>query len=119
MCTAEETSAAIDLSPDYIFESEGRLVSGGDEGEMHVPVKSLRFPPEQPQTWGINVVRRVQHAGQTHTWTRVRRGGPGCIVAFRDQSRSGSSKIALTWPRSVCSRSSTWPSTCRRSRIIW
>jgi hypothetical protein len=28
MFTADETSAAIDLSPDYIFESEGRLVDG-------------------------------------------------------------------------------------------
>jgi len=74
MFTAEETSAAIDLSPDYIFESEGRLVDGGYEVEIHVPFKSLRFPPQQPQTWGINVVRRVQHAGQTQTWTPARRG---------------------------------------------
>jgi hypothetical protein len=74
MFTAGETSAAIDLSPDYLFDSKGRVFDGGYEVEVHIPFKSLRFPPAQPQTWGINVVRRVQHAGQTHTWTRVRQG---------------------------------------------
>lgn len=72
--SAEESSARIDLSPDYLFESAGRVVEGAYEIEIHIPFKSLRFPSEQPQTWGINVVRRVQHAGQVHTWTRVRRG---------------------------------------------
>jgi hypothetical protein len=74
MFSAEESSARIDLSPDYQFDSGGRVVDGGYEVEMYVPFKSLRFPSTQPQTWGINVLRRVQHAGQVHTWTRVRRG---------------------------------------------
>jgi hypothetical protein len=74
MFTAEESSARIDLSPDYLFESKGRLIEGGYEVELYVPFKSLRFPSAQPQTWGINVLRRVQHAGQTQTWTRVRQG---------------------------------------------
>jgi hypothetical protein len=74
MFAAEETSARIDLSPDYLFESAGRAFDGGYEVEIHIPFKSLRFPSEQPQTWGINVLRRVQHSGQEQTWTRVRRG---------------------------------------------
>lgn len=74
MFSAEESSARIDLSPDYLFASAGRVLEGRYEIEMHVPFKSLRFPSEQPQTWGINVLRRVQHAGQTQTWTQVRRG---------------------------------------------
>jgi len=73
MFTAEEASAAIDLSPDYLFDSKGRVFEGGYD-EIHVPFKSVRFPSAQPQTWGINVVRRVQHAGQTQTWTPVRLG---------------------------------------------
>lgn len=74
MFSAEEASAKIDLSPDYLFQSKGRLVDGGYEVEIRVPFKSLRFPSAQPQTWGINVLRRVQHAGQMQSWTRVRRG---------------------------------------------
>jgi len=74
MFTAEESSARIDLSPDYLFDSRGRLVDGGYEIEMYVPFKSLRYPSGEPQTWGLNVVRRVQHAGQTQTWTPARRG---------------------------------------------
>jgi hypothetical protein len=74
MFTAEESSARIDLSPDYLFDSRGRLVEGGYEIELYVPFKSLRYPSAEPQTWGINVLRRVQHAGQVHTWTRVRQG---------------------------------------------
>jgi hypothetical protein len=74
MFSADESSARIDLSPDYLFESGGRLLDDGYEIEIHVPFKSLRFPSAQPQTWGINVLRRVQHAGQVQTWTPVRRG---------------------------------------------
>ena len=74
MFSAEEASARIDLSPDYVFDSKGRLTEGGYEVEIRIPFKSLRYPAGEPQTWGINVLRQVQHSGQVQTWTPVRRG---------------------------------------------
>jgi len=62
---------AVDLSPDFVFESRGRLTSWGYEVEVRIPFKSLRYQALDPQDWGVNVIRRVQATGHEHTWTRV------------------------------------------------
>lgn len=72
--SADASSARIDLSPDFVFQSKGRVKDGGYEIEIRIPFKSLRYPPDEVQTWGVNVLRRVQHAGQVQTWTPARRG---------------------------------------------
>jgi hypothetical protein len=59
---------AADLSPDFVFESKGRLTDYGYEVEVRVPFKSLRFQPSKEQRWGINVTRKVQHSGQEDSW---------------------------------------------------
>lgn len=64
----------LDLSPDFVFESRGRVTTTGYEIEVRIPFKSIRFQSAERQTWGVNVVRQVQHAGQTQTWTAARRG---------------------------------------------
>jgi hypothetical protein len=50
---------AADLSPDFVFESKGRLTEYGYEVEVRIPFKSLRFQPGREQSWGINIVRLV------------------------------------------------------------
>jgi len=59
----------VDLNPDYTFESRGRLVEGGYEVEVRIPFKTLRYQEAAVQTWGIQVLRRVQHSGFQDTWT--------------------------------------------------
>jgi uncharacterized protein DUF5916 len=63
---------AADLSPDFVFQSKGRLTDYGYEVEVRVPFKSLRYQDAAQQTWGFNVVRRVQHAGAEDSWTPAR-----------------------------------------------
>ncbi len=58
----------VDLNPDYVFESKGRLVTGGYEVEIRIPFKSLRYQDEQVQSWGLHVLRRIQHTGFQDTW---------------------------------------------------
>jgi Domain of unknown function (DUF5916) len=62
-----------DLSPDYVYESNGRLTPYGYEIEIRIPFKSVRFQPQREQSWGINVVRLVQHSGREDSWTPARR----------------------------------------------
>jgi hypothetical protein len=62
---------AVDLSPDFVFESRGRLTPWGYELEIRIPFKTLRYQPRDRQDWGVNVIRRVQASGHTLTWTRV------------------------------------------------
>jgi hypothetical protein len=82
-----------DLNPDFIWQSKGRITSGGYEVEIRIPFQSLRYPGSGPQTWGFNVTRVVQRTGYTDTWTDVRRanasflGQEGAIGGLRDLKR--------------------------------
>ena len=84
---------SLDLNPDYVFESRGRLVEGGYEVEIRIPFKSLRYQDGAVQTWGLNVVRRVQHSGYQDTWTTAVRasasflGQSGTLDGLHDLKR--------------------------------
>lgn len=85
--------SAEDLNPDFVFESRGRLTDWGYEVEIRIPFASLRYQPETEQTWGINIVRRVQHSGHHQTWTAARRdrasflAQSGTLEQLRDMRR--------------------------------
>jgi Domain of unknown function (DUF5916) len=91
--TAVVRRESADLSPDYVFESKGRLTDYGYEVEVRVPFKSLRFQPAREQRWGINVTRRVQHSGQEDSWTPAKRASAsflsqsGHLVGLTDLQR--------------------------------
>ena len=74
----------VDLNPDYAFESRGRLVDGGYEVEIRIPFKSLRYQDRTVQSWGLNVLRRVQHSGYLDSWTPAVRAS----ASFLSQSGS-------------------------------
>ncbi|MCX5761008.1 MAG: carbohydrate binding family 9 domain-containing protein, partial [Gemmatimonadetes bacterium] len=62
-----------DLNPDFVFESKGRLTDFGYEVEIRIPFKSMRFQAVGVQTWGINVVRKVQYRGYEDSWAPAQR----------------------------------------------
>lgn len=62
-----------DLSPDFAFESKGRLTPFGYQVEIRIPFTSLRYPLAGRMTWGLNVQRTVQHSGYVETWTAAHR----------------------------------------------
>ena len=72
----------VDLNPDFVFESRGRLVEGGYDVEIRIPFKSLRYAGGAVQTWGINVLRRIQHSGYQDSWAPVVRAS----ASFMNQS---------------------------------
>ncbi|MBI1722783.1 MAG: carbohydrate binding family 9 domain-containing protein, partial [Gemmatimonadetes bacterium] len=83
----------VDLNPDFVFESRGRLVPVGYEVEVRIPFKSLRYQGGDAQTWGINVLRRVQHSGYQDSWAPVVRasasflGQSGTLEGLHDLRR--------------------------------
>ena len=83
----------VDLNPDYVFESRGRLVPGGYEVEVRIPFKSLRYQGARVQSWGIHVLRRVQHSGFQDTWAPAVRANAnflaqsGTLEGLRDMRR--------------------------------
>ena len=58
----------VDLNPDFVFESRGHVTPTGYEIEIRIPFKSLRYGEGAEQTWGINILRRVQHSGHLDSW---------------------------------------------------
>ena len=71
MSAASGGAYSVDLAPDFVYESRGRLTADGYEVEVRIPFKSLRYQSRDPQDWGVQVIRRVQASGHEHTWTRV------------------------------------------------
>ena len=59
---------SVDLNPDYFFESKGRLTESGYEVELRIPFKSLRYQDARTQSWGLHILRRIQHTGFQDTW---------------------------------------------------
>ncbi len=64
---------APDLSADFVFQSKGRVTSYGYEVEVRIPFSSIRYQNRDPQTWGFNVTRHVQHSGYDDSWAPARR----------------------------------------------
>lgn len=94
---ATRSSDPVDLSPDFLYESRGRLTEWGYEVELRIPFGSLRFPNDEVQEWGIQVVRHVQHSGQVQTWTPALRGR----ASFLSQSGTLTDLRGIRGPRVV------------------
>jgi hypothetical protein len=69
-----------DLSADFIWESRGVLTPTGYDVEVRIPFASLRYPSSSVQTWGLQVVRKVQRNGYEETWTPARRASASFIA---------------------------------------
>ena len=70
----------VDISPDFLFESRGRVTEWGYEIEVRIPFKSLRYQSVDPQTWGLQVVRFTQHSGYEDTWTPAVRANASFLI---------------------------------------
>lgn len=72
--------ATIDLNPDFVYESRGRLTGFGYEVEVRIPFKSLRYQSADPQAWGIQIDRVTQHSGYEDTWTPAVRASASFLI---------------------------------------
>ena len=69
-----------DISPDYVYQSKGRLTDFGYEVEIRVPFKSLTYQSLDLQTWSFNVIRKVQSRGFEYSWVPAERAAPSYIA---------------------------------------
>lgn len=82
----------LDLSPDFVWQSKGRLTEWGYEVEIRIPFKSLRYQSGRTQDWGTNILRKVQRSAYEDTWTRTARsasflGQSGSLQGLHDLQR--------------------------------
>ena len=57
-----------DLSPDFVYDSKGIVTPWGYQVVVRIPFRSLKYQSIDPQDWGLNVLRVVQHSGHTTSW---------------------------------------------------
>jgi hypothetical protein len=69
-----------DLSPDFVFQSRGRLTDFGFEVELRIPFESLRYQKADVQSWGLHVVRKVQSTGYEESWAPARRAAASFLA---------------------------------------
>ncbi len=72
--------ATIDLNPDFVFQSRGRVTATGYEIEVRIPFKSLRYQSADPQSWGLQIDRVTQHSGYEDTWTPAVRASASFLI---------------------------------------
>src|SRR5437660_8924374 len=72
--------ATIDLNPDYVYESRGHVPDWGYGVEVRIPFKSLRYQSANPQDWGVQILRSVQHSGYEETWTPAVRANASFLI---------------------------------------
>src|SRR5216110_2848692 len=70
----------VDLNPDYVYQSHGRLTPFGFEVEVRIPFKSLRYQSGEKQDWGIQIIRLTQHTGYEDTWAPTVRSNASFLV---------------------------------------
>ena len=70
LSTGRETP---DLSPDFVFQSKGRVTEQGYEVEVRIPFKSVRYQSQEQQDWGIHVTRVIPHRGIEDSWAPAKR----------------------------------------------
>src|SRR6266567_8381881 len=70
----------VDLNPDYVYESKGRVTPRGYEIEVRIPFKSLRYQSGATQDWGIQIIRTTQHTGYEDTWAPVVRASASFLI---------------------------------------
>ncbi len=68
-----------DLSPDYVYSSQGRLTAEGFEVEIRIPFKTLRYQSTDPQDWGLHIIRRIQATGHEDSWVPAIRAAPSFL----------------------------------------
>jgi len=58
---------------DGIWDVGTRIGEDGWYAEIEIPFKTLKFGPEQMQTWGINFQRRLRRKNENSYWSPLRR----------------------------------------------
>ncbi|PYO75564.1 MAG: hypothetical protein DMD64_00050, partial [Gemmatimonadetes bacterium] len=68
-----------DLSFDAVWSSEGRMTDSGYVVRMAIPFRSLRFPNDSVQTWGIALGRAIRRESERSYWPHITNGKRGFV----------------------------------------
>jgi hypothetical protein len=88
----ENANNGPDFSFDTVWDSEAKVTDKGYVVWMAIPFKSLRFSPEELQTWGVTLLRMIPRTNEWTYWPRVssriqgRLNQAGTVTGLKDIS---------------------------------
>jgi len=76
----DDTTGSEDSSPDFYWDSVGKITKDGWVLEMRVPFSSLRYPRGDPQTWAILLYRNYPRGFRYQMFSAKLPRGGNCFV---------------------------------------
>jgi hypothetical protein len=116
------TTSNVNRNWDGVWDSAARITDDGWTAEMSIPTNTLRFRPDDEQTWGINFLRHIRRKNELDYWSPIPRAYALTRVSLAGELR-GLQNLSLGWdlklkpfvvtgPRrrelSASNRSTTW-----------
>jgi Domain of unknown function (DUF5916) len=77
---SDDTTGNEDSSPDFYWDSAAKITPEGWVLEMRVPFSSLRYPPGNPQTWGILLYRNYPREFRYQMFSAKLPRGGNCFI---------------------------------------
>jgi hypothetical protein len=74
-----------DSSPDFYWDSAGRITATGWTLEIRIPFTSLRYPKTDPQTWGIMLYRNHPRDFRYQFFTLRLPRGSSCFICHSNK----------------------------------
>lgn len=72
--TSSVNGWSYDNSPDFVWESAGKIVADGYQAEMCIPLDSIRFKSGEEVKMGINFMRYISRLGRAGAWPEIKAG---------------------------------------------
>ena len=66
--------SGVDKSPDFVWESAGKITGDGYQVEIRIPLESIRFKSGKEVKMGIIFVRNISRIGAVGAWPEIKPG---------------------------------------------
>ena len=63
-----------DLSPDFVWDSAGKITANGYQVEVRIPLESIRYQAGKEVKMGVIFLRQISRLGIRGTWPEIKRG---------------------------------------------
>jgi len=77
-----DASGSEDFSPDFYYDTAGRITDKGWQAELRIPLSSLRYPHADPQKWGIIVWRNYPRDFRYAIYSSPQPRGANCLICY-------------------------------------
>ncbi len=74
-----------DFSPDFFYDTAAKITSEGWQAEFRIPFSSLRYPKEDPQSWGLLIWRNYPRDNRYAFYSAPQPRGSNCYICHEHE----------------------------------